>query len=72
MCNDSITLTNLGLTSNKMYINKGVRQGCSLSPMLFAIYISDLGKTLPLQKSGFQIGNVNINSIFFADDYICR
>ena len=68
--NDSITLTTLGLKTNKMYINKGVRQGCSLSPMLLAIYISDLGKTLLLQKSGFQIGNVNINSLFFADNII--
>jgi len=68
--NDNINLTNMGLKTNKMYIRKGVRQGCSLSPMLFAIYISDLGESLLSQNSGFLIGHVNINSLFFADDII--
>ena len=68
--NDSFDLQNLGLKSKKLFGTKGLRQGCSLSPLLFAIYIADMGDRLLRHRGGFQITGVHINSIFFADDII--
>ena len=39
---DSIICTIGGITSDKHYLRRGLRQGCNLSPVLFSIYISDL------------------------------
>ena len=38
--------------------------------MLFALYISDLGHDLCKSGEGFQIQDVNICSLFFADDIV--
>ena len=39
---DSVMCTIGGVTSEKHYLRRGLRQGCNLSPVLFSIYISDL------------------------------
>ena len=42
--------------------------GCNLSPLLFSIYICELGKILNKTGLGIEISNVNIVAILFADD----
>ena len=50
-------------------IQRGVRQGCVLSPDLFSVYwqpvIDELG-----DLEGIRIGGININNIRYADDTV--
>ena len=51
----------------------GVKQGDSLSPTLFAIYINDLVKDLELTKVGIDIGIDHtslVNALMYADDIV--
>ena len=51
--------------------NQGVRQGCILSPLLFNIFLAQLAKDLNnLDNNNLLIGDIGINSIFWADDII--
>ena len=67
---DCITTSIGDRTTRQIYLSRGVRQGCSLSPLLFALYISDLGHDLCKTGEGFDIEDVNICSLFFADDIV--
>ena len=52
-------------------INQGVRQGCILSPLLFNIFMAGLAKKLnSLNKNMLEIGEMGINSLFWADDIV--
>ena len=58
--------------SNPIANNKGVKQGYSLSPTLFNIYINDLGSYV---NEGFQhdpvfLGDFPLNHLLFADDLL--
>jgi len=58
--------------SEPVYINKGVRQGCGLLPVLFIIYINKIVQEFKLAiKKGIQLNNRKIlNTILYADDQI--
>jgi hypothetical protein len=58
-----------GLTE-PLYFTQGVKQGCSLSPMLFALYISGLGDHLHASRLGIEMGTEIITALFFADDLV--
>ena len=45
---DSIQCVVNGVSTRPIFLRRGVRQGCSMSPMLFALYISELGQYLVL------------------------
>ena len=51
-------------------INKGVRQGCVLSPLLFNIFLSDLAKELDVLEEKVKLGNSEIAALIWADDII--
>ena len=48
----------------------GVRQGCILSPLLFNLFLSDLAKQFDTVDNKVKLGNVGINSLFWADDLV--
>ena len=47
-----------------------VSAGCNLSPLLFCIYISDLGYYLNSSGLGIALGMIIICAILFADDLL--
>ena len=55
-----------------LHTNKGVRQGCGLSPVLFNIYINKIVQEYKiLIKKGIQLNNrKSVNTILHADDQI--
>ncbi len=56
------------ITSEPVRMSQGLKQGCCLSPLLFAIYISDLGKQLEQSGKGYEIDGIQVPGLFFADD----
>ena len=58
--------------SEPLHINKGVRQGCGLSPVLFNIYINKITQEFKrVMKKGIQLNNRKLgNTILYADDHI--
>ena len=67
---DSVQCETNGITTKPIYLRRGLRQGCSLSPMLFNLYISALGNALSISENGVRIGTVCISALFFADDLV--
>ena len=55
-----------GVTTPPLYLKRGVRQGCSLSPMLFALYIASMGQDLTLAGVGMTLHRVCVSALFFA------
>jgi len=58
--------------SEPIHMNKGVRQGCGLSPVLFNIYINKIIQDFKrVIKKGIQLNNRKLmNTILYADDQI--
>ena len=49
-------------------INKGVRQGCILSPHLFSVYTEQVMRNADIQFLGIRIGGRTIADLRYADD----
>jgi len=58
--------------SEPIHINKGVGQGCGLSPALFNTYINKITQEFKrLMKKDIQLNNRKlVNTILYADDQI--
>lgn len=56
--------------SDTFNINKGVRQGDTLSPTLFSIYINDLIPLVNGLEAGVMVGNTRISILLYADDIV--
>lgn len=67
---DFVTCEANGVTSAPVFLGRGLRQGCSLSPMLFALYVSDMSRDLHASNLGVLLHKVCVSSLFFADDIL--
>ena len=60
-----------GETSNTFSLEQGVAQGCSLSPILFSVFINDLLIEVEKAGLGVQLNNgKSIGGLLFADDFV--
>eukprot|EP00732_Lithocolla_globosa_P000541 Lithocolla_globosa_v1_NODE_177_length_5446_cov_18.556483.p1 type:complete len:863 gc:universal NODE_177_length_5446_cov_18.556483:2622-34(-) len=70
----SATLNINGQKTKNFSCDIGIRQGCPLSPLLFAIFINQLIDDLKALKVGISISTENqtkqLASLFFADDLV--
>ena len=57
-------------TTDWFKIEKGIRQGCLLSPCLFNLYAEHIMRNARLDElqAGIKIGRRNINNLRYADD----
>jgi hypothetical protein len=58
--------------SSGFYITKGLREGCSLSPTLFKLYIQNALENWQKKcaKMGLEIQDMTIHSMLFTDDQL--
>ena len=60
-----------GEKSASFSVEQGVAQGCSLSPILFSVFINDLLKEVEKAELGIQFGEGGrIGGMLFADDFV--
>ena len=67
---DHVTCKMNGVTTPPVFLGRGLRQGCSLSPLLFALYVAGLGQDLARASQGVKLYRVVVSGIFFADDIL--
>ena len=49
---------------------QGVAQGCTLSPNLFKVFISDMIVAVEAAKQGVTMGEDTVSGLMFADDFV--
>ena len=60
-----------GEQSAAFSVDQGVAQGCSLSPILFSVFINDLLKEVDQAGLGLELSNgTKIGGMLFADDFV--
>ena len=65
---DNIVSGSAGKKTERQYQQRGLRQGCNLSSILFILYLTGLSTKLKEAEIGTKLGNILINHLFFADD----
>ena len=60
-----------GGKSDTFTIEQGMAQGCSLSPILFSVFINDLLKEVEQNGLGIQLSSgKTVGGMLFADDFV--
>ena len=60
-----------GEKSTTFTLEQGVAQGCSLSPILFSVFIDDLLGEVEKADLGIQLGGgKKVGGMLFADDFV--
>ena len=60
-----------GEKSSTFTLEQGVAQGCSLSPILFSVFIDDLLREVEKADLGIQLGGgKKVGGMLFADDFV--
>ena len=59
-----------GYYSEWFDVSNGLKQGCSLSPLLFSLYISDLVTSLNTMNIGVPVGDETVCVLLYADDIV--
>ena len=60
-----------GEKSDSFNVEQGVAQGCSLSPILFSVFINDLLKEVEQVELGIQLSSgKTFGGMLFADDFV--
>ena len=64
------TIIKMGDREEKIKIGSGIKQGCTASTVFFKLITYEIMKELEKEGEKFSIEEINMNSIFFADDSI--
>jgi hypothetical protein len=59
-----------GHLSKEVDYERGIKQGCVLSPLLFIIYLSELGYILEKNPHGIQLAGQRIAGLLYIDDLV--
>ena len=60
-----------GEKSDTFTIEQGMAQGCSLSPILFSVFVNDLLKEVEQTGLGIQLSSgKTVGGMLFADDFV--
>ena len=60
-------LSIIDIVNNKLFSTQGVAQGCSLSPILFSVFINGLLKDL---EEAWLSNGKRMGGMLFADDFV--
>lgn len=63
-------VSNDGIDSTSFNTTIGVKQGCCLSPRLFAIYVEDVINKVESKSQGIKLNGLKADIILYADDII--
>ena len=68
---DNVSTSSTGARSKTQYQQRGLRQGCNLSSVLFIIYVSELARRIRSSGHGVRLDSGEVIGILlFADDII--
>ena len=59
-----------GMLTDTFRVQRGVKQGCLISPTLFSVYINDLADDLKSANLGVNVNETIINLLMYADDVV--
>ena len=64
---DYVTCDANGISTKPVYLGRCLRQGCSLSPILFALYVADMSKDLHESSLGVKLHRFTKRFLSYVD-----